>query len=341
VGRAWPGRMPRVRALRVTLAVAVAVALAALLAALPGCRRAAHKPAPPRRDAAAPPPARRPGPPRVLWQGDSRFGKVIVVEVGGLRILRFGKASAEDQSAFDPRRPRHEPLEYVRLALLGFAFIKKPTRVLMVGLGGGSFLRHARRWAPRAVFEAVEINPVVVRVCRKWFGFEGAGKVAVHVADGRRFIEQRLAEGARYDLVFLDAYDAVDYPRHLGTREFFVAVRRLLSPGGVAVANLSPNTRTMRDALVRTFADVLPPTVCLYSPAAGNTVVVGGPGVGRVQPAALSARLQVLERHLGRGHDLQTLATQQCPFSVDQAPLLADPAPEPRARPPKTPPKKK
>lgn len=265
-----------------------------------------------------------PGPLKVLFQRDSKFGKVFVVRDGGLRILRFGKATNEDQSAFDPKRPGYEPLEYVRMALLGFAFTKKPRRVLMVGLGGGSFLRHARRWAPRAIFEAVEINPVVVSACKKWFGFERAGKVAVHVADGRRFVQKQLTGSTRYDLVFLDAYDAVDYPRHLGTREFFDEVRRSLAPGGVVVANLSPNAVDMRDALVRTFGDALTHVVCFYAPGAGNTVVVGGPGVGRAQAAALSARIKVLARHMGRSYQLLTHATQRCPFNADKAPLLRD-----------------
>ncbi len=264
---------------------------------------------------------------RVLWKSDSRFGKVFVVAEGSLRILRFGKGTNEDQSAYDPQRPLYEPLEYVRMALLGFAFTKRPGRVLMVGLGGGSFLRHARRWAPGATLEAVEINPVVVKACRRWFGFDRAGKVAVHVTDGRRFVRQQLAAKKRYDLVFLDAYDAVDYPRHLGTREFFTEVRRILTPGGVVVANLSPNTATMRDALVRTFGAVLSPVACFYSPEAGNTVVVGGPGVAHVEPAALAARIKILGRRMGRGYNLGVHAAQRCPFSVKQAPILADPRP--------------
>lgn len=298
-----------------------------LALALSGCKdKAASSGSAPAKkvDARARAAATATGPLKVLWQRDSKYGKVFVVSDGGLRILRFGKATNEDQSAFDPKRPGYEPLEYVRMALLGFAFTKKPRRVLMVGLGGGSFLRHARKWAPRAVFEAVEINPVVVAACKKWFGFERAGQVAVHVTDGRRFVQGQLKTKTRYDLVFLDAYDAVDYPRHLGTREFFDEVRRILAPGGVVVANLSPNTLQMRNALVRTFDDALTHLVCFYAPAAGNTVVVGGPGVGRAQAAALSARLRVLARHMGRGYRLLTHATERCPFSTDKAPLLRD-----------------
>ncbi len=299
------------------------VALMLVGLVLLGCGHSTKSVTGPKRDAAAP----VAGPMRVLWQRDSKFGKVFVVAEGGLRILRFGKATNEDQSAYDPKRAHYEPLEYVRMALLGFAFTKKPRRVLMVGLGGGSFLRHARRWAPQAFFEAVEINPVVVQACRRWFGFGRAGQVAVHVTDGRRFVGRQRGTKTRYDLVFLDAYDAVDYPRHLGTQEFFAEVRRILTPGGVVVANLSPNASAMRDALVRTFGHALSPVACFYSPEAGNTVVVGGPGVARVESAALTARIKILGRHLGRGFKLGVHAAQRCPYTVERAPILADPRP--------------
>jgi spermidine synthase len=306
----------------------VRVLLAALGGlALLGCGGPSKSVSRPKRDASASVPRPRPLPLRVLYSSDSKFGKVFVVADGPLRFLRFGRATNEDQSAYDPKRPNHEPLEYVRMALLGFAFTKKPGRVLMVGLGGGSFLRHARRWAPKAFFEAVEINPVVVKACRRWFGFERAGQVAIHVTDGRRFVGRQLAAKKRYDVVFLDAYDAVDYPRHLGTREFFTEVRRILSPGGVVVANLSPNATDMRDALVRTFGAVLSPVACFYSPEAGNTVVVGGPGVARVGAAALAARIKILDRHTGRLYKLGAHAAQRCPYTVDRAPILADPRP--------------
>ena len=49
---------------------------------------------------------------RVLFHAKSAYGDVYVVREGPLRILRFGAADAEDQTAYDPRRPRYEPPRY-------------------------------------------------------------------------------------------------------------------------------------------------------------------------------------------------------------------------------------
>ncbi|MFH2005213.1 MAG: fused MFS/spermidine synthase [bacterium] len=258
---------------------------------------------------------------QVLFHARSAHGAVYVVREGSLRILRFGAADAEDQSAYDPSRPHHEPLEYVRTALLGAAYTGRPKRALMIGLGGGSWLRHLRRVAPAAELEAVEINPVVVKACRKFFGFAAAGKVRIHVRDGRRFV-QRAA--SRYDLVFLDAYDSDDYPRHLGTKELFFEVRRLLTPKGVVVANLSPNERQRRDELIRTFRAVFPRSACFHTPVSRNSVLVGGPGVSLVDPRAFAARVQRLDLRTAGDYELQRAASQRCRFKVPDGKILRD-----------------
>jgi len=269
------------------------------------------------------PPARRAVPTRrvVRFDASSDFGRVLVVEEQGIRYLRFGAPGAEDQSAFDPARPDHEPLAYVRASLASLAYLPPRARVLMVGLGGGSFLRHARSLGPDLALEAVEVNPVVITAARRHLGLADRLGVTVHLGDGRRFLE---AGGAAYDLIFLDAYDDVDYPRALGTREFFAAVRRRLSPAGVVIANLSPNHDARRADLVRTFRAAFPAGPCLSTPDAGNTLVLGGPAVDALPEAAIPARLRALDRRSGARYQLAAAWPRWCRFSLDGARVLTD-----------------
>jgi spermidine synthase len=259
--------------------------------------------------------------PRVLFRGESPagFGTVYVVQEGRLRALRFGSPGAEDQSLYDPARPEREPVPYIRTALLALAYARRPARLLMIGLGGGSFVRHARRLAPHATQEVVEINPLVVRVCRRFFDLARRDRLAIHVMDGRRFV-QRTAH--RYDVVFLDAYDAVDYPRHLGTREFFTEARRILAPGGVVVANLSPNTDEMRDALLRTFGTVFPGFDCLA--AGATTVAVGWSGTAPERDR-IRRRARELDRRSGGRYGLAAALERRCARDLRRGRLLRDP----------------
>jgi spermidine synthase len=57
----------------------------------------------------------------------------------------------------------------------------------------------------------------------------------VHVGDGRAFLEK---SKSKYDLIFLDAYDAHSAPPLLTTVEFMRIIRDHLTPKGALVANV-------------------------------------------------------------------------------------------------------
>src|SRR6478609_3662817 len=76
--------------------------------------------------------------PRIVFDRTSRFGRVLVIDEGPRRVMRFGSPSASDQSAIEPANPRAVPIEYVRYAFIGLAHHGRPRRVLMIGLGGGT-----------------------------------------------------------------------------------------------------------------------------------------------------------------------------------------------------------
>src|SRR5262245_9133784 len=106
---------------------------------------AALKP-PPAPPAAAASPAR--AAPHLLYDRVSPFGRVLVLDEGPLRVMRFGGANGADQSAIVRGDPGAAPVEYVRYALLGLAYHGHPARVLMVGLGGGTFTTLVHRALP-------------------------------------------------------------------------------------------------------------------------------------------------------------------------------------------------
>lgn len=259
--------------------------------------------------------------PRVLFQRpDPVLGSVWVIEEHGVRTLRFGGPRGDEQSAIDPRRPEHEPYDYLRAALVALAYPTSPRRLLMIGLGGGSYLRHAHHLAPALRLEAVEISAAVVEAARRHFLL--VPEVEVHVADGRRFVE---GTAPGYDLVFLDAYGAVDYPRHLGTVEFFAAVRGLVAPGGVAVANIVADADQLRDDLVATFRAVFPAAHCLASPS-GNTLLIGVLGA-LPDEATLGRRLAALDRASAGRYGLAAAFVRRCLDEGRAGRRLRDPPP--------------
>jgi spermidine synthase len=172
----------------------------------------------------------------VIFEGESEFGDVRVLEhADGLRTLHTGAGRAR-QSALYPGRPEHLESAYTRVAMIGLALAPADGRMLFVGLGGGAMPMYARHVRPAARIDAVEIDPLIVDVARRFFAFRTDPLMAVHIGDGRAFIES--APPRSYDVIFLDAFSDDEIPYSLTTRQFLEAVRRALTPDGVVISNL-------------------------------------------------------------------------------------------------------
>jgi hypothetical protein len=142
-----------------------------------------------------------------------------------LRADRFVRGRV-DRATFETLSPYVTYFAYLPAAR------PKAGRALFIGLGSGS--------APRAFVvrhhigvEVVEIDPSIVRVARRYFGFPA--DVPVIVDDGRRYVDHTTS---RYDFVILDAFNAETHAAHLFTREFFASVSRVLSRDGIFAINM-------------------------------------------------------------------------------------------------------
>ena len=123
-------------------------------------------------------------------------------------------------------------------------------RALVIGLGSGQTA--ANLLLAGFDVEAVELEPAVIDVARRFFGYNGHAVAA----DGLTFLE---SVTSRYDLVLMDAFAGTGSPEHLVSKEAFklmhgalrddlgvVAVRLLGSPG-------EPRVREIRGAMRSVF----------------------------------------------------------------------------------------
>jgi spermidine synthase len=217
--------------------------------------------------------------PTVLYEKASAYATIVVTEEkDGLRTLRFGRGGAR-QSVVKPGDPDYLALPYVRFALVGLALSEDPRRFLVVGLGGGTLPAFLRKYYPDAAIDVVDIDPDVVDVAKRFFGFREDELMKAHVGDGRRFIEESRRP---YDVIFLDAFGADSIPAHLTTLEFLRAVRRAVTPGGVVVGNLwGRDANPLYDSMVRTYQEVFDELYILNVRGAGNVILFALP---RKQP---------------------------------------------------------
>ena len=259
-------------------AATVAVLVTALVAAMGACAVGAppsSRSAPPserRVEGAARAPRTR-GTPVVRFDGDSPFGRVLVIDQGPHRVLRFGDMYGDDQSLMTLSEPTAVPMDYLRLAAASLWMKPDAGAVLMIGLGGGTFARLAHRVLPEARVTVVEINPVVAQVAREHFGLVEDERLVVLIDDGAAAVERLPA--ASQDVVLLDAYGADGIPEPLATAAFFERVARLVRPGGLVAINLMAEEPSTDEVLAR-FGVVFPHLRCAYTADRLNLVALGG-----------------------------------------------------------------
>ena len=229
---------------------------------------------------------------KVLYEKQSPYNTIVVTEDGqGLRTLWFEKYGAR-QSVVKVGDPDHLELPYAQAMPVGLALVENPERVLIVGLGGGTIPGFLHKHYPQTTIDVVDIDPDVVHVAKRFFGFREDATLHAHVDDGRRFIETCRHP---YDLIFLDAFGSENIPYHLATREFLQAVRRALTPKGVAVGNIwSRGSNPLYDSMVRTYQDVFDELYIVDVRGAGNKILLALPRrepIGRDELARRASRV--------------------------------------------------
>ncbi|MCB9706002.1 MAG: fused MFS/spermidine synthase [Myxococcales bacterium] len=211
----------------------------------------------------------------ILEEARSRFNHVRIGQYGSLRTMYFVGDNGVQyiESRIDVSRPQSLDLDYSRTMMAGFLLQPAPKRVLMLGLGGGQISNYLYRHFPDLEIDAVDIDPEVVRLAKKYFEVpDGDPRYRCHVADGRLFIEQAPA-GTTWDMLILDAFRGVFVPYHLKTAEFYQACLDRLSPGGVVVANLH-NATKMYPHDRNTLAAVFPQRYAFVSESGNQTTFV-------------------------------------------------------------------
>ena len=108
---------------------------------------------------------------------------------------------------------------------------------MMIGSAAGTVPKQFLAfYGPDARIDAVEIDPAIVQVGRKYFAMEDleSPNYRTHAEDGRVYLH---TAKDTYDVIGMDAYHQPYIPFHLTTREFFQDVSAHLSDRGVAVVN--------------------------------------------------------------------------------------------------------
>lgn len=233
----------------------------------------------------------------------SAFSRIRVRRNGEVRSLTFVRDDGREavQSRINLNAPDALVSPYAHRMFASYLYQPQPRRVLIVGLGGGAMVRFLAHHEPQLQIDAVEIDPVVVRLADQFFGVRSGGNVRIHTADAVKFVETTTE---RYDLILMDAFlrpsgdtDATGVPTRLKTQAFLGRLRAALAPGGVVAFNLNEHEQMADDvaAIAGAFG-----RVALYRcPPADNKVAIAAASA-MPSDGEMRARVDALDARFGR-----------------------------------------
>lgn len=159
-------------------------------------------------------------------------GTPVVLETEQALSLHFDVHAT--QSFMSLRDPNRLVLGYTR-TMMGFLLLQPaPTRISMIGLGGGSLAKYCYHHLPGTKVVAIEIDPAVIALRDTFRIPPDDDRLEVICADGAEYVKGR---DARPEVILVDGFLAHGMPAQLGSADFYAACHARLADDGVLVAN--------------------------------------------------------------------------------------------------------
>ena len=243
-----------------------------------------------------------------LYEKNSLYQFIMVDEdlEGKVRYVLVNTKRDRPQGGIIIDNPDELLYEYTRLAFTSLAYLdREPESVLFVGLGAGVMPRYFNKYYPDAYVDAVEIDPEMFNVAKKYFYFQEKSNMKVHIKDGRIYLKRTRN---KYDMIFLDAYRGEHIPFHLTTVEFLRELKKKLKAGGVVVSNiLSSSHNKFFWSMVRTYKEEFE-TLEIFEGGEGgsdNFIFVAAVNNVYMEEKALLARAGSIQSAKGMDIDLR------------------------------------
>jgi spermidine synthase len=191
----------------------------------------------------------------LIYEGESRYQFMRVVERGGKRLLYLNEGFAiHSEWRADKVLTGGEWDMFLAVPpLLG----RPAAYVAMLGFAGGSTGRAFGVYYPAAHYDGVEIDPEVNTIATQYFGAGDNPNLKLITADARPYL---LSTDKKYDLIFIDAYRQPYVPFYLATAEFFKLCRDHLASDGIVALNVStvPGDERLARSIAGTLATQFP-----------------------------------------------------------------------------------
>lgn len=230
----------------------------------------------------------------------SEFSHIRIRKRGNVRTMMFVRDNGDEvgETRLDISSPHKLLTPYTQTMFAAYLFQPEVKRVAVVGVGGGAMVHFISHHQPDVTVDAVEIDPVVLKLAEEYFALKASEQVNLHAADGLKFLAET---ENKYDVIFMDAFlkpsgatDETGVPLNLKTVEFYKSLQERLSEGGVVAFNLNATPKSAED--VRTIRQAFSQVYVFRVAKEGNYVVVASPDETRALRSRLATQGRALDR---------------------------------------------
>ncbi|MDJ0881139.1 MAG: methyltransferase domain-containing protein [Gammaproteobacteria bacterium] len=174
--------------------------------------------------------------PRKILQQTTSFNTIKIEEARGQHYLKFDSDHEAIQSAIDltaPHRLVMTNLQYLMGILL---FIKKPRRILVLGVGGGSLIHFLSYYLPKSHITGLDYNAELLKIAQAHLDLpQPSDQIHYVTADAREFIG---ATHEKFDLILVDLFTNGRSPNWLLQNSFNQQLKQCLTAQGAIAFNL-------------------------------------------------------------------------------------------------------
>lgn len=241
----------------------------------------------------------------------SEYSHIRIRRQGNVRTMIFVRDNGVEawETQIDFGKPHDLRFPYTQFMFTSYIFRPRQESVLIVGLGGGAMVKFLQHYDPEVRVDAVEIDPVVVKLADEYFATRSDGNVNIVTADGLEYLANTKTQ---YDVVYMDAFlkpsrdtDSTGVPLQLQTVRFYQGIQSKLKPGGLVVFNLNPHADL--DGDIKTIAEAFPQVYEFQILGSQGKVVVASTSPEREDVRGLYNRAQELDRRFRTSFSFQYL----------------------------------
>ncbi len=256
---------------------------------------------------------------KTLYEGDSIYHHITVRQEGMERCMIFGRQRDLRQTCISLNMPDTSLFEYTSMMFAGFLFRPEAKTVCLIGLGGGYIPTVFRMHLPQVKLQTVEVDPLVEKLAKQYFGFSIPAGQSLSIDDGRQFLKK---SRERYDQIWLDAFNSDYIPAHMTTKEFLMLARSRLTEGGIIIQNLFCDNK-LYDAQIATIRSVFAKVFVFQGQRSGSCIVVASDKPA-VEPAGLKKLAESMGGRIGRIDLVAESAKCKVPPAAKKAQILTD-----------------